>query len=110
MSLDCTLLAACTDRSRVIVFKAFTSKQLRNLYGAVIDTYDVRSVCFSLDRSFIYTSSSLSAVRRGGEGEGKDLQFMRGEVAIFEVRTGELVLQLQCHGKAVRCMHRHPHA
>lgn len=113
MSPDCQLIAACTDKSRVIVLKAFTSTQLRNLYGAVVDEYDVPSITFSLDRCFLYATSSLAAqalARQRDDGEKMAQAVECGKVAIFEVQSGQLVLQLQCHEKPVRCMQRHPHS
>jgi len=113
VSPDRRLIAACTDKSRVIVLRAFTDRQLRNLYGATIDEYDVPSVCFSLDQSFLYTTSSLPQTTRrrrydGDEAEEAAASPMCGEVVVFEIRTGEAVLRLPCHEKAVRCMSRHP--
>lgn len=114
ISEDRKLIAACTDKSRVIVLKTFTGTQLRNLYGATVDEYDVPSVCFSLDRSFLYTTSSLSSrsvEKRKEQAEefGEDVTDMCGEIAVFEVRTGRLALRLACHEKPVRCMSHHPH-
>lgn len=112
VSADGALIAACTDRSRVIVLQTFTSKQLRNLYGATIDEYDVPSVCFSSDRSFVYVTSSVP-YKVGGGGYEEELtpsaNAMCGEVLIFQVQSGEKVLTLPCHKKAVRCMAHHPH-
>jgi len=111
-SPDRRLLAACTDKSRIIIMRMFTDRQLRNLYGAVIDEYDVPSVCFSLDQSFIYATSSLPQralqCQEEEDGEEPSVLAMCGEVVVFEVRTGEAVLRLPCHEKAVRCMARHP--
>mmetsp|Transcript_40489 Transcript_40489/g.75885 ORF Transcript_40489/g.75885 Transcript_40489/m.75885 type:complete len:476 (-) Transcript_40489:57-1484(-) len=116
-SPDHQLIAACTDKSRVIVLKAFTNVQLRNLYGAVVDEYDVPSISFSLDRCFLYATSSIAAQalakRQQDESERAGNSVTRaaecGKVAIFEVKSGQLVLQLHCHEKPVRCMQRHPH-
>lgn len=109
VSPDRRLLAACTDKSRVIVMRTFTEKQLRNLYGATVDEYDVPSICFSLDQSFLYATSSLPqrSIRRDS-GEEVTINDMCGEVVVFELRSGEPVLKLPCHRKAVRCMARHP--
>lgn len=117
MSPDEQLIAACTDKSRVIVLKAYTNVQLRNLYGAVVDEYDVPSISFSLDRCFLYTTSSIAAQalakRQQDESERAGTSVARaaecGKLAIFEVKSGQLVLQLHCHEKPVRCMQRHPH-
>lgn len=103
MSCDGALIAACTDKSRIILMKAFTDIQLRNLYGCQVDQFDMPSVCFSLDRSFIYATSTLPQTKASA-GE----QAMCGEVIVFEVKTGEVVLKLPCHEKSVRCMRRHP--
>jgi len=106
VSPDRSLIAVCTDKSRTIVLPTFSGTQLRNLYGAVVDQYDVPSCCFSLDRSFLYVTSSLpqtSVMPKDSTGEP-----MCGEVVVFEVRTGEVVLKLPCHAKPVRCMDRHP--
>jgi len=99
VSSDYQLLAACTDKSRVIVFQSYTENQLRNLYGAVVDEYDIPSVLFSLDQRFVYTTSSLPAKQ--------DID-MKGEVVVFGLKRGESVLHLPCHDKPVRCMDRHP--
>jgi len=114
-SQDGALIAACTDKSRVIVLKAFTDIQLRNLYGATVDEYDVPSICFSLDRSFLYTTSSLSlrsVAQRNDQaesfGEATDTAVC-GEVVIFELNSGRLALRLPCHEKPVRCISRHPY-
>jgi len=109
VSADRRLLAACTDKSRVIVMRTFTETQLRNLYGATIDEYDVPSICFSLDQSFLYATSSLPqrTFHRDPDDE-VTVNDMCGEVVIFELRSGEPVLRLPCHRKAVRCMARHP--
>merc|ERR1712060_124118 len=107
VSPDGKLLAVCTDKSRIIVFQSFSNMQLRNLYGAVIGEYDVPSVCFSHDKSFIYITSSLpQTTRRPGDEEDARIlngTGMCGEVAIFEVRPAALVLRLPCHKKPVRC-------
>jgi len=109
VSPDRRLLAACTDKCRVIVMRTFTETQVRNLFGATIDEYDVPSICFSLDQSFIYATSSLPqrTVRRDS-GDEVTVNDMCGEVVIFELRGGEPVLKLPCHRKPVRCMARHP--
>jgi len=115
LSLACSpdgkLIAACTDKSRIIVMKTFTKIQLRNLYGCQINEFDMPSVCFSLDRTFIYATSALpqprAADRGGGSGEQSFVP-MCGEVTIFELKTGEVVLKLPCHEKSVRSMRRHP--
>lgn len=106
-SPDGSLVAACTDKSRIIVFQAFSNRQLRNLYGAVVDDYDVPSVCFSLDMAFIYGTSTLpqAAVQ---EDDDRVNQGMSGQITVFDVKSGERVLQLPAHKKAVRCMRRHP--
>jgi len=109
VSPDRRLLAACTDKSRIIVMRTFTEKQLRNLYGATVDEYDMPSVCFSLDQSFLYATSSLpQRTIRQDSGDEVVVNDMCGEVVIFELRSGEPVLKLPCHRKAVRCMARHP--
>jgi len=114
VSADGSLVAACTDKSRVILLQAFSNLQLRNLYGITVDEYDMPSVCFSLDRSFLYVTSSMlvKAARKVEEAVPTvpGAAPLVGEVAVFEVRTGELVLKLSCHEKAVRCMDRHPFA
>mmetsp|Transcript_23771 Transcript_23771/g.63673 ORF Transcript_23771/g.63673 Transcript_23771/m.63673 type:complete len:484 (-) Transcript_23771:95-1546(-) len=103
------MIAACTDKSRVIVLQAFGNRQLRNLYGAVVEEYDTPSVCFSLDGTFIYTTSSLPVKgKEDDERMAAASPAMCGQISIFEVRTGEMVLQLPCHQRAVRCMDRHP--
>mmetsp|Transcript_71269 Transcript_71269/g.157343 ORF Transcript_71269/g.157343 Transcript_71269/m.157343 type:complete len:425 (-) Transcript_71269:124-1398(-) len=96
-----SMVAACTDRSRVIVLQARSSRQLRNLYGASVNEYDLPSVCFSLDSCFLYVSSSLPQPR-------EEVKVLCGQLAIFELRSARLVLQLPCHEKAVRCFDRHP--
>jgi len=109
------MIAACTDRSRVILLQAFGARQLRNFYGAVVEEYDTPSVFFSVDGSFVYTTSSLP-VKGLIEGEAEErlmsaaAQSMIGQVAVFEIKTGELVLQIPCHQRPVRCMHRHPYS
>eukprot|EP00401_Gymnodinium_catenatum_P030072 CAMPEP_0117481334 /NCGR_PEP_ID=MMETSP0784-20121206/12848_1 /TAXON_ID=39447 /ORGANISM="" /LENGTH=462 /DNA_ID=CAMNT_0005275791 /DNA_START=15 /DNA_END=1400 /DNA_ORIENTATION=- len=106
VSPDRRLIAVCTDKSRIILLPTFSDVQVRNLYGAVIDEYDVPSVSFSMDRSFLYATSSLpqkAVPQRGEVGE-----VLCGEVVIFEIRTGAVVLKLPCHTKPVRCMDRHP--
>jgi len=117
VSPDRSLIAVCTDKSRVILLKTFGDRQLRNLYGAIIDEYDMPSVCFSLDGSFVYATSTITlraAALRRGEGEEPSARAAvaggAGEIAIFEVRTGELALRLSCHEKSVRCADRHPHS
>jgi len=106
------LIAACTDKSRVIVLQAWGERQLRNLYGAIVEEYDTPSVCFSLDGTFVYTTSLLP---QAGRNRHEDEQLpaagaqMCGQIAIFELKTGEMVMQLPCHERAVRCMQRHPH-
>ncbi|CAK9024841.1 unnamed protein product [Durusdinium trenchii] len=135
-----TMLAACTDKSRVIVLQARSNRQLRNLYGASVNAawleahwveYDLPSVCFSLDGCFLYVSSSLpqpssapEAVRSLAYGHRvwrparipgsaqrrtvPEVKALCGQVAVFELKTAKLVLQLPCHEKAVRCFDRHP--
>eukprot|EP00931_Biecheleriopsis_adriatica_P022033 TRINITY_DN14262_c0_g1_i1.p1 TRINITY_DN14262_c0_g1~~TRINITY_DN14262_c0_g1_i1.p1 ORF type:complete len:483 (+),score=94.86 TRINITY_DN14262_c0_g1_i1:146-1594(+) len=105
-----SMVAACTDKCRVIVLQPFTSRQLRNLYGAVIGEYDMPSVCFSLDSSFLYVTSTLphAGDQRLPADEDKPFTALVGQIAIFEVRKAQLVLQLACHEKAVRCLDRHP--
>lgn len=108
VSPDRAVIAACTDKSRVIVMRTFTNTQVRNLYGAVVDEYDVPSLCFSLDGTFLYTTSSLpQTAARSLEEEVANIA-MCGQVAIFDLQTSALVLKLPCHTKPVRCMHRHP--
>lgn len=107
VSPDRSLVAACTDKSRVIVLEALTARQLRNLFGAIVNELDVPSVCFSLDGCFVYVSSSLPHPGREAEEEEPRLGLC-GQVAIFQVRDASLVLQLPCHEKAVRCFDRHP--
>jgi len=111
ISPDRELLVVCTDKSRVIVLQTFTGRQLRNLYGAVVDEYDTPSVCFSHDRSFLYVTSSvpMRGRRSGDEEVDSEVAAMCGEVLIFEVRSGEVMLRLPCHRKPVRCLARHPH-
>ncbi|CAK9024858.1 5'-cyclic phosphodiesterase pde-4 [Durusdinium trenchii] len=99
-----TMLAACTDKSRVIVLQARSNRQLRNLYGASVNEYDLPSVCFSLDGCFLYVSSSLPQPSSAPEA----VKALCGQVAVFELKTAKLVLQLPCHEKAVRCFDRHP--
>ncbi|CAE7685286.1 unnamed protein product [Symbiodinium pilosum] len=106
-SPDGTRVAACTDRSRVILLQARSARQLRNFYGAAVGEYDMPSVAFSLDGCFLYVSSSLPQPARQEENEVKALC---GQLAVFEVRSGQMVLQLPCHEKAVRCFHRHPYS
>jgi len=110
------MVAACTDKSRIIVLQAFSPRQLRNLYGAIVEEYDTPSITFSLDGTFVYATSSLPvrAPKVGDEEEDVDERLARakamcGQVSIFELRTGEQVLQLPCHERAVRCMALHPH-
>jgi WD40 repeat protein len=114
VSPDRDLIAACTDKSRVIILKTFTDKQLRNLYGAFIDEYDVPSVCFSSDRSFVYVTSTIPFKAPSSYDEGDEAtaaaSAMCGQVLVFEVISGNKVLTLPCHSKPVRCMARHPHA
>eukprot|EP00933_Yihiella_yeosuensis_P018676 TRINITY_DN15256_c0_g1_i1.p1 TRINITY_DN15256_c0_g1~~TRINITY_DN15256_c0_g1_i1.p1 ORF type:complete len:324 (-),score=60.58 TRINITY_DN15256_c0_g1_i1:59-1030(-) len=116
VSPDRSLIAACTDKSRVIVLQMGTARQLRNLYGAVVNEYDVPSVCFSLDGCFIYVTSTLPApVQRSDGGYPCDeapvaQRALCGQLSIFEVRTSSLALQIPCHEKAVRRVSRHPHA
>ncbi|CAJ1396147.1 unnamed protein product [Effrenium voratum] len=105
-SKDGSMVAACTDRARVIVLQARSSRQLRNLYGAAVNEYDVPSICFSLDDCFLYVTSSLP--QPSGAREQEEVVALCGQVAIFELRTAQLVLQLPCHQKAVRCFDRHP--
>lgn len=106
-SPDGSMVAACTDRSRVIVLQARSNRQLRNLYGAAVNEYDLPNVCFSLDSCFLYVSSSLPQPAVAKEQEVKVLC---GQLAVFELRSARLVLQLPCHEKAVRCFDRHPYA
>jgi len=105
LSRDRKLLAICTDKSRIIVYETFGQTQLRNLYGSSCDEYDVPSLCFSHDRSFLYATSSVSAEAPRSDGG----PFVAGQVAIFEVFSGQVVFQLRCHAKPVRCMALHPH-
>ncbi|CAJ1363250.1 unnamed protein product [Effrenium voratum] len=86
--------------------KARSSRQLRNLYGAAVNEYDVPNICFSLDDCFLYVTSSLP--QPSGAREQEEVVALCGQVAIFELRTAQLVLQLPCHQKAVRCFDRHP--
>jgi len=113
VSPDRALIAACTDKSRVIILQTLTDKQLRNLYGATIDEYDVPSVCFSGDRSFVYATSTVPFKAPSSVGEEEEATLatsaMCGQVLVFELRSGNKVLTLPCHSKAVRCMARHPH-
>eukprot|EP00439_Symbiodinium_sp_Y106_P065671 s253_g10.t1 len=106
-SPDGAFVAACTDRSRVILLQARSPRQLRNFYGAAVGEYDMPTVAFSLDGCFLYVSSTLPQPARREEDEVKALC---GQVAIFEVRSGQMVLQLPCHEKSVRCFHRHPYS
>lgn len=112
VSPDGKLMAATNDKSRTILFQTFTDRQLRNYYGAVVDEYDIPSVCFSLDQSFLYVTSSLpqSAVKLAEEAGKENVKPMCGQLAIFEVRTGELMLRLPCHEKPIRCLDRHPYS
>eukprot|EP00928_Gymnodinium_smaydae_P019063 TRINITY_DN17282_c0_g1_i1.p1 TRINITY_DN17282_c0_g1~~TRINITY_DN17282_c0_g1_i1.p1 ORF type:complete len:470 (-),score=67.51 TRINITY_DN17282_c0_g1_i1:82-1491(-) len=105
-SSDGAFVAICTDKSRIIVMPVFSSTQIRNLYGATVDEYDVPTVRFSLDGTFLYATSSLPHVQKAATE--RDVSAICGEIAIFELRTGELVLKLPCHTKPVRCLDRHP--
>merc|ERR1719229_161964 len=106
------MLAACTDKSRVIVLQAYSNRQLRNLYGAIVEEYDTPSLCFSLDGTFIYTTSSLPQKAKHSADADIDSRLVQakgalvGQVAVFELKTGEAVLQLACHERPVRCMDR----
>lgn len=104
-SPDGQLVAASTDKSRVIVFRAFSEQQLRNLYGASVEEYDVPTVAFSLDQHFLYATSSLpqTAAR-----PGTDEPPMCGQIVVFQLCTGAPVLKLPCHEKPVRSFQRHP--
>lgn len=106
-SRDGNMVAACTDKSRVIVFQAFADRQLRNLYGAIVDEYDMPSVHFSLDSTFLYTTSTLPMPSVLKESEDPRVG-MVGQVVVFEVGTGNLALTHPCHMKPVRSMDRHP--
>merc|ERR1719217_170653 len=100
-SPDGKMLAACTDKSRVIVFEAFTERQLRNLYGATVDEYDMPSVHFSLDSTFLYTTTTLPQPAVLKQAEDPRIG-MVGQVVVFEVSTGNLALTHPCHTKPVR--------
>jgi len=105
------MVAACTDKSRVIVLQAYSNRQLRNLYGAVVEEYDTPTVCFSLDNTFVYCSSSLAVKAQGSDDLEERLAqvtAMCGQISIFELKSAQEVLRLPCHERAVRCMARHP--
>lgn len=103
-SRDGELLLACTDNARVILFEVATGQQLRNFYGASVDEYDLPTVIFSLDETFVYaTSTRSSAAAAASEGPC-------GEVVVWAVQTGAQVLTLPAHQKGVRCLSRHPYA
>lgn len=110
VSPDGSLVAACTDKSRVILLKACTDRQLRNFYGATINEFDVPGLCFSLDSCFLYVTSTLPVPLRKSDDMDSSVRpiVACGQLAIFEVRSSSLVLQLPCHEKAVRCLDRHP--
>jgi len=101
-------VAASTDKSRIIVFKTATPTQVRNLYGAVVDAYDVPSICFSLDHSFLYATSTLPQPSSADRSDEDPVIGMCGEVVVFKVQSGKAVLKLPCHERPVRCMSRHP--
>merc|ERR1711971_893213 len=88
----------------------FTSRQVRNLYGATVEEYDVPSVCFSLYHTYIYTTSTLTAAicQKYEQEDRAGAKLLSGQVAVFEMKTGAKILDLPIHEKAVRTLSRHP--
>lgn len=107
VSPDRQLVAVSTDKSRVIVLRAFTDKQLRNLYGAIAEEYDMPSVAFSADQTYLYATTTLPMTESIKE-RGLDDKAMCGQIVVFELMSGHPVLKLPCHTKPVRSLSRHP--
>jgi len=107
VSPDRQLIAVNTDKSRVIVMRAFSDKQVRNLYGAITEEYDMPSVAFSADQTYLYATTSLPMTDTIKE-RGLDDKAMCGQLVVFELKSGQAVLKLPCHTKPVRTMSRHP--
>ena len=51
---------------------------------------------FSLDACFLYVSSSLP------QPAHEEVEALCGQIAVFELRSAKLVLQLSCHQKSIR--------
>ena len=92
------LLAACTSRNSCLLFKLpveFSNDEwkspcaLKAFYGMSIGIYDLPSVAFSLDGTFLYVTSDK-------------------EIMVFEVKSGHKIFVLQAsETRSIRCMRRH---
>ena len=84
------LLATCTSRNSVLLFKIPDVCPIKTLYGMSVGTYDNPSIEFSQDGSYLYIASEL-------------------RVMVFEVRSGHNVFDIPVSkSKSIRCMRRHP--
>lgn len=88
------LLLACTTRNSVLLFQLSDDwhealTPIKTYYGMSIGIYDVPSIAFSLDASFIYATSDK-------------------EILVLETKTGHKVFTIKVSdSKPVRCMRRH---
>ena len=85
-SPDGLFLLAATDMHRVILFRAFSSTQIRNFYGAANGSYSNPRVAWSHTQKYIYVSS--------------EDEF---DIFAFEVATQRVVGRLKGHTKKVVC-------
>mmetsp|Transcript_4073 Transcript_4073/g.8778 ORF Transcript_4073/g.8778 Transcript_4073/m.8778 type:complete len:820 (+) Transcript_4073:87-2546(+) len=79
------ILAVATDKSRIILFKAGSSQQLRNLYG---------HTCTEFSRSRIAWDPSGRFLISNSEGNSA--------IVVWDVVTGEKIQELHGHTQSVR--------
>uniref|UniRef100_A0A7S2REH9 Uncharacterized protein n=1 Tax=Mucochytrium quahogii TaxID=96639 RepID=A0A7S2REH9_9STRA len=79
------MIAAATDKNRIIVFKTGTSEQYRNLYGHSCSEYSRPKICWSPSAEFVLSTSDVDT-----------------SVFVWSIASGENVMILKGHGASVR--------
>jgi WD40 repeat protein len=80
-----SMIAACTDKSRVIIFRAGSPQQYRNLYGHSSGEYANPVLAWDPSGRFLATNSEVDLA-----------------IHVWHVPTGDHVLRLEGHRQSIR--------